>query len=258
MWLKWLLLYLYPAVDDPEPAAADPAADDPAADLDADPADPDAPDADPDDGTTDPDPGEPPREGRAQKRIRELNERLQATNRQLEDERRRNSAQPTTQPRATDTQFEAEEARLRAADCSDWERWQINSNRTLRRNEAQSQQAVAMAADMADRASFSLSAASDPRMKRYQERVETKFQELKAQGKFTPRDAIYTWMLGEDVRKAKPKPKAAASEPTTPARPAGPTAAQRGQPVGRRADMNGKGQQTEAEKRIKRLEGVNI
>lgn len=95
----------------------------------------------------------------------------------------------------------------------------------------------------------------NPRMRKYTDRVEKKLTELRASGQNAPREAIYLFMLGEDVNKAttvKPKPAAA-----TPAPGALPAAA-RGQPARARSDVNAKGAQSESAKRRARLENQLI
>jgi hypothetical protein len=197
-------------------------------------------------------------QGRAAREIARLRERAQAAEREAADLRARAApaAQPTRAP--VDELFQQEEARLRDPQCTDMERWTINSNRTIRQVQQQAQQAAFNSADTADRTAYQSKAMDNPRMRKYAERVEKKLAELRAQGQNAPREGIYLFLLGEDVNKAalKPKPKGSA-EAAKPAAGAL-SAAARGQPARARSDVSARASSSESAKRRARLENQII
>ena len=169
-------------------------------------------------------------QSRAQRAIVEARRRAQEAeerSRRLEAERdeARRSQAPARPPE--DAQFAAEEARLRAADVTELEKWQIQSNRTIRRSEQQALAAQIQASDTADRTAYQARSMDNQRMRAYATRVEDRLTEMRKSGQNAPREAIYRYLLGEDVDKgtvktaaAKPKAKAGAlSENQRAARP---------------------------------------
>lgn len=252
LWLL-LLLLLRPAIgpgDDPaDPPPDDPPADDPTDDLDLGGGDDDPPPSD------DP-PADDPATLRAERdREREATarERQRAENSERElGELRRRSAAP--QGQSPEDQIRAQEdARLNAADVTPLEKWQINANRELRSGKSAANAALAEAYDVRDRAAFSTLAVKEPALfKRYETRVEEELAAMRGRGQNAPREAIFTFLLGKDMRdgKFKKKPAAGAGASST---------VQRGKLPGARSDTPGRGgQMTEHEKRAKRLENVQI
>jgi hypothetical protein len=150
-----------------------------------------------------------------------------------------------------DSEFQREEERLRAADVSDLERWQIQANRTLRATQAEARHAMAQAQDMSDRARFESKMTSDPRRAKYAARVEEEIRKVRATGNSQlSREDAYYWMIGKDIAdgklKSKPKATAAANVP-------------RGRSPGVRSDVQGRGRpSTDRDKLRARLENQNI
>lgn len=222
-------------IDDPTPTA-DPDIDDP------------VPTADPD--TEDP----APAVSAADRRAQEAETKARQLQEELDRERSARAIaarHPAPQP---DALFEQEEARLRDPQISDLERWQIGANRQLRQSAAAAQQAQISAADTSDRAAYQTAAIDNPRMRKYADRVERELAGLRAKGQNASRQAIYLFLLGQDVDKAQSAP---AAKKATTARPNLPDAA-RGRPAGVRSDVSARGSQTEREKRRERLANVLI
>jgi hypothetical protein len=256
--LRLILSYWFIGVEgDADPATDTAAADDAATDASAD----DLPDDDADgaDGADDEpakgdEAGGQPQQGRAAREIAKLRQRSQDAERRLrETEERLSRATPApTQP--VDEQFQREEARLRDPAVSDLEKWQIQSNRTIREARQAAAMAQINALDTADRTDFQAKSLDNPRMRKYADRVEQRLAEIRKTGGNAPRAGIYLFLLGEDVDKA-----AKAKPPAKPAaRPGALPDAQRGRPAGARSDVNARGTQSEHEKRRARLEGRNI
>lgn len=122
--------------------------------------------------------------------------------------------------------FEAEEAKLRDPKITPLEKWQIESNRTLRQNTRSSTEALARAQDTEDRTSFRLACQSNKQLASVADDVENAVRKLKAEGQQpVAREALARFILGDKMLKAagKPaqKPKAATPTPgrEAPARP---------------------------------------
>lgn len=237
--LKKLLAYLFPGIDgdndDPADLGND-VPDDSAGDDDLDLPVDDLPD----------DPPAPVRSRHDDRdeRLARLEAEVERRGRMAEDFRR-------NQPPAVDPEYQREEERLRAQDLSDLERWQIQSNRTLRDTQREARQAMAQAQDMMDRAKFESKVTSDPRRAKYADRVEEAIQQERSQGRSASREAVYYYMLGKDIAegKVKSKPKVASSAPAVP----------RGKSPAVRSDVQGRGRaSSEQDKRRSRLENMNI
>jgi len=261
----WQLLMLYLklgiAGDDDPPADDAPPDETP---PDETPPDDDAP---PDDDDLDslietvekPD-GEQPKGGRENAAIRDARKRAQDAEEAriraeatLETERRmRQNAQPSEDQR----QWEAEEARLRDAETSDQEKWQIRSNRTIRQSAFNAHQALSTAADMRDATEFDRLATTNPKVyDRYKDRVEKLRGEWAAKNVFPPRKELLKMLLGEDILNGKVKsgPKAKAKTVAEER-----TGVDRGRTPGARSDVSGKGRMSEHEKRAQRLKDVHL
>ncbi|PRF97456.1 hypothetical protein C6Q14_28355 [Burkholderia ambifaria] len=151
---------------------------------------------------------------------------------------------------ASDRDFEAEEARLRDPNLDPMERWQIQSNRTLRQSQQAAQAALFQAQDLRDQTLFEAKIASDPHRARYRDRVEAAVQEERRAGRNASREAVYYFMLGRDIADGKLKPKAKAKSAAADV--------PRGKTPGVRSTVpTGRGQ-TEHQKRAARLADVNI
>jgi hypothetical protein len=235
--LKNLLNSLFPGIDgdiDDGPLPDDLPAPDPDSDDDLDlPAD-DLPD-------------DPP--ARATSRRNDSDERLARLEAEVERRGRLAAEAAARQPAPVDTEYQREEERLRSADTTDLERWQIQANRQLRESRNEARQARMEAADMVDRTRFESKMTSDPRRAKYADRVEEAIQQERSQGRNASREAVYFYMLGKDIAegKLKSKPKAA-SAPAVP----------RGKSAGVRSDVPARSGRTEQDKRRDRLANMNI
>ncbi|RQU89770.1 hypothetical protein DF133_16040 [Burkholderia cenocepacia] len=149
-----------------------------------------------------------------------------------------------------DRDFEAEEARLRDPNTTDIERWQINSNRTLRQSQQAAQAALFQAQDLRDQTLFESKIASDPHRARYRDRVEQAVQDERRAGRNVSREAVYYFMLGKDIADGKLKPKAKTKAPAADV--------PRGKTPGVRSNVPPARGQTEHQKRAARLADVNI
>jgi hypothetical protein len=168
---------------------------------------------------------------------------------EAEVERRGRAAEEARRAPAVDTEFQREEERLRAADVSEMERWQIQANRTLRATQAEARQAMFQAQDMSDRTRFESKIASEPRRAKYTERVEEEVKKAQSRGQMASREDVYYWMLGKDIADGKLKPKAkSASAPNV----------NRGRTPAVRSDVQTRGPKSEHDKRAARLANMNI
>mgnify|MGYP001579967185 CR=1 FL=1 len=234
---------------DPDPAAADDAAGAADADADLDEGDADA-DAGAGDEDTDADAlaAKAAEDAKALKDAQEERDRAKAD---LEAERRR--APPAAGLTDEQRLHEQEEAKLRDAKTTELERWQINSNRTLRENKRTSTAALAQAHDLSDKTSFNQLVITKPALhKRYAERVEAELRKMRGNGQNAPREAILRFLIGDDAMKGSLTSKKQSETKTD----AG--GVDRGKSPGARSDVAAKGRLTEAQKREKRLEGVQL
>lgn len=222
------------ADDPPEDTPADP---DPQPELNLDPADPEpAPHDDPALASA-----EELRASREEtRRAKEDSERYQ---RELADARRHT-------PQRQDEETAREEAILADPNADKLHKWQIQANRELRAGRSTAQAALLQAQDVNDRTAFSSVAMTDPVAKKYEVRVEKELSEMRSKGQNAPREAIYTYLLGKDMREGKFKKKTApASEPSR---------VNRGKLPGARSDVSARSGMSEHEKRRARLENVSI
>jgi hypothetical protein len=111
------------------------------------------------------------------------------------------------------------------------------------------------AEDISDQTSFRSICMSDTTgmAKRYETRVEQELVRVRSNGGNAAREAIYTYLLGKDMREGKFKKKAAAQKKDTET-----PGVNRGRLPGARSDVHGRTGMSEREKRAKRLENVQI
>lgn len=238
--LKKLLALLFPGVDG-DTEDVDPPVDDPDKSGAGDDTDDDLPEPDLSD---DPPASARSRRSDADERLARLEAEVERRGR-LAEEARRAPAAPQVDP-----QFQREEERLRSADITELEKWQIESNRTIRQATAEARQARLEAADTMDRARFESKMNSDPRRSKYADRVEEAIQQERSQGRNASREAVYFYLLGKDIAEGKLKPKA-----KTTAAPQVP----RGKPAGVRSDVQGRGRPTTDRDKLRaRLENQAI
>jgi uncharacterized small protein (DUF1192 family) len=246
--LQRLLGFLFPGVDEPD--GSDPAGGDPGADVDqpagGDPAA--SSDADDDDDLEFDfvEPTAPARRSSTSDsdRIAALEAEVERRGRAVDTRSAPTSAPPV------DRDFEREEERLRNPETTELERWQIQSNRTMRQSQQAAAHALFQAQDLNDRTAFESKIASDPHRARYRDRVEAAVLEERKQGRNVSREAVYYHMLGKDIADGKLKPKAKAKAPAADV--------PRGRTPGARSNVPTARGQTEHQKRAARLEGVNI
>lgn len=164
----------------------------------------------------------------------ELRARLQPPKDAGEDEENRKLADPAT---------------------SALEKWQIQANRELKAGRSTAQAALLQAQDVNDRTAFAGIAMTDPTAKKYETRVEKELTDMRAKGQNAPREAIYTYLLGKDMREGKFKKKA----PPAAGKGADPSAVNRGKLPGARSDVrSGAGNLSNRDKLAKKLENVQI
>jgi hypothetical protein len=236
--LKKLLGLLFIGVDgetDDDPADTGSDVSDDSADID----DVDLPD---DDLPNDPPVRAAPRRSDADDRLARLEAEVERRGRLAEEARQ--AAAPRTDPT-----FEDEERRLKDPNTSELERWQIQSNRTLRATEARATQALMQAQEMQDRTRFEAKVANDPRRAKYLDRVEEEVTRAKSRGQMASREDVYYWMLGKDIAEGKLKTKAKAAPASN---------VNRGKSPAVRSDVQAKGARTEHDKRVARLANMNI
>ncbi|MGK8202897.1 hypothetical protein ACRS8P_29255 [Burkholderia cenocepacia] len=250
--LQRLLGFLFPGVDDADPAdpvgaagggdagaddtgSADPGAGDPAGDITEDDLEFDFVE-----------PAAPARRATSE------SERLAALEAEVERRGRLVDAARPTAPTApvADPEFQREEERLRDPNLDPMERWQIQSNRTLRQSQQLAAQALFQAQDLNDRTAFEAKLANDPHRARYRDRVEAAVAEERRQGRNVSRESVYYFMLGKDIADGKLKPKAKAKSAAADV--------PRGKPPGVRSTVPPARGQTEHQKRAARLADVNI
>jgi hypothetical protein len=145
---------------------------------------------------------------------------------------------------AEDKLFQQEEERLRDPKITPLEKWQIESNRTIRATKAQSQSALAQAQDLADRTAFDLAASRNKRLASVSKEVEAHLTRMRSQGQNATREGIAYYLLGQKVANA-------------PAKKA-PPPVDRGKMPGARSDVRSRGGMSEREKRAARLENQQI
>ena len=256
LWYFLLLLkaYFSPAVDD-----------DFAPDDDTPPPDDDTPPDDEDDETPpddddtpppgDDEPAPAPRISRAQRAIIDARTRAQAAERELAEARaelavsRRAPQQPPT-PSADQILWTQEEETLRNPEATDWQKYAIQANRAARSANANSQNALQRAEDLADKTQFAAVASTKPKLyAAYKDRVEDMLKDLRSRGNNAPREKLLAILVGEDMLSGKLKP--SKSGGTKPA--AAPRASARSDVA-----SSGSGRMSEHDKRAKRLENVRI
>ncbi len=151
-------------------------------------------------------------------------------------------------PRPQDDELARESARLADPATPELERWQIQSNRTLRQNTNAANMALMQANDVNDRTAYQTLALSNPVAKKYEARVEEELANARKAGMNPSRESILRYKLGEDMLKGNFKKKAA---------PAAGKTVDRGKLPGARSDV-GKSGQSERDKRRARLENLPI
>lgn len=238
-----------PEGDDP-PVGDDPAEEDPfASALEED--DPPAVEEDTDD----------PEE--LKRRLKAANDERARVDRELAEERTRRSAAPAAPapvapaPDAEAKLREEEDRILADPKSTEWQRWQINSSRTIRQSENFARTAMQTAQEANDKADYRelKTGPTGALAKKYEAEVEQKLGELRRAGGNMTRRAMLKMVIGHhlvdgDV-KAKPKaPKPAPAEPAN--------RVDRGRAASPRSDVSGRRQQSERDARMKRLEGRNI
>lgn len=165
--------------------------------------------------------------------------------------------QQQTNPQKSHEQvlFEAEEAKLKDPATNDWEKWQIQTNRTLRHSERQAQFAAAQTADLNDRHAYDKLAETSPLAKKYGTRVEDKLKEIRSAGNNIDRRTLLMLIVGQDIVEGKVKTaKKAATKPAD--QPAAPRGGRTPQLA--RSDIRRGAVSSESEKRRQRLEGRTI
>ena len=228
-FLLWLLRYLAPHATDGDPDPDTDDVDDGAEDTDADA------DTDADTEVEAKAEEKPDRVEEALRTAREATEQVAVLQRQA-------------QTRSDPSQDE-EERKLRDPNTSDLEKWQIQSNRALRTSQQQSAQALFHAQDMADKTTYQVKAAANPVYDKYKDKVEAELVKARSQGSNVPREVILQVLVGRDMLSGNFK--AAAAKVKAKDIP-------RGKSPGARSDTPTRGGGTDHQKRIARLQDVQI
>lgn len=243
--LAILLAFFRLGVGDPDPNA------DPDLDLGGNDPDPD-PQGDPDPNLNgDPDPqGDPEPDYRAQL---EAERQARADDRARADRYEREAADlRANQSRsAPNPQHDEEERILRDPQATELQKWQITANRELRAGRTRADQALAQAHDVSDRTQFSQWSTKNPALhKKYEARVEQELANIRSKGGNAAREAILSYLVGQDALNGKLTRKAAPANNNQ--------NLNRGKLPGARSDTNGRNALSERDKRRARLENVNI
>jgi hypothetical protein len=193
-------------------------------------------------------------ESRAQKEIRTLRERAQKAeddHRKAREELEAARRQPSQSAGPTEAQrlWQEEEELLKNPDADGWVKYNIQSARSARAAEFNSQQALAEARDLKDQAEFDRISVTNPKAA---ERYKDKVEEMKKQNPNAPRKALLALLMGQDMLDGKFK---AATKSTKPS-----GGANRGKLPGAKSDATSsgtaKGDSIEAIE--KRLSGIRI
>ena len=173
----------------------------------------------------------------AERAAREAQESVQALQRQSQ--------------RRPDPSHDEEERKLRDPNTSRLEKWQIESNRSLRQSHQQSANALFQAQDMADKTGYTVKSAANPVYSKYADKVEAELTRARANGANPPREMILQVLLGRDMLAGNFKPAAA--------KPGKAKDIPRGRSPGARSDTPARGNGgTEHQKRYARLANVPI
>lgn len=235
-------------------AGTDELPDDPEANLDESEADPE-PEAD-EPEEDDPEPAAtgtgnqdaPPR--RAASHMAEMRRRTQEAERKadeaaqkardLEERFNRQSAGPS----AAERQQSEEDARLRDPNTTDMEKWQIQSNRTIRETQAQAQGFLMQGRDDRDAAAYERKAATNSTYDKYRDKVEAQVAQERKAGRLVQREMVLAYLVGQDIISGNLKSNKASTAKPVP----------RGKPTGARSDTPRSGRMSDAQKRAARLQ----
>ena len=150
-------------------------------------------------------------------------------------------------PTPEQVQWQQEQQRLADPTTSDIEKWQIDANRHMRQQAANTQRLHMETMERADRTEYAIKAAKNPLYEKYADKVETKLQEMRGRGYNDSRENVLKYLIGEDMvggkfRSGSPKTNTVA----------------RGKSPGVRSDVSAKSGQSKAAQLAKRLEGKFI
>ena len=218
MW-KFLLKYLFPAIDEEVSSEDDAPIEEVSAEDDAPLEEVSSEDDAPIEEVSSEDdaPVEPaaPRISRAQQAITATRERAQKAERELEEARKEliaARAKPAA-PSQDELLYRQEEETLRDPNLEPWQRYAITTARQSRQAMATSQSVMARAEDMSDKADFRSIRVNRPALfDKYEAKVEERIASIRASGQpVPPRKAVLAYMMGEDqlngTVKAKPPPR---------------------------------------------------
>ena len=104
------------------------------------------------------------------------------------------------QQRQTAQQESPEQVAQRLALMTPEERLEYKLDQAERRNQQTMQSMQFQMQDSGDKSAFVALCASDPVAARYKDRVEAKLTELRSQGQNVNREALLTFLVGQDVR----------------------------------------------------------
>ena len=115
-------------------------------------------------------------------------------------ELRRELQEFKAQQRQTAQQESPEQVAQRLALMTPEERLEYKLDQAERRNQQTMQSMQFQMQDSGDKSAFVALCASDPVAARYKDRVEAKLTELRSQGQNVNREALLTFLVGQDVR----------------------------------------------------------
>lgn len=145
------------------------------------------------------------------------------------------------------------------ADADQTQRFVHEGNKQLKRMAETVTNAQFESRDAADTARFYAKSAKNPDILKMEDRIEKEVQRLRTSGQFVPREAIMTFMLGQDVMAARARKAASGGKQSKVAEEAGKRVEKaRGEPTRPRSDKGGKERLSESDKRKERLKNQYI
>jgi hypothetical protein len=140
------------------------------------------------------------------------------------------------------------------ADADEMTKWAHAQSKVIRTNAENSNRALAIAMDTADRAEFYSRAAQNPLIGKYGPQVEDMLRKTRAAGGNAQRDLIFKVILGEAVLNAKEKGAGKKAKDAAAAR----VTEARGKPGSVRSDASGKERKSDLQKLEDKLRDLSI
>ena len=256
-FIAFLLSYLFPAIEDEQPADEASLEDDSGGDEPADddsggdePADDDSGDSDDEIEAA---PAKPL--SRVQRDIISLRERsqkaeddLRKAQAELADARR---APVNSQPSREQQIWQSEDEVLNDPNASDWQKYSVTAARQSRQANQAAQNALHRAEDLSDKTAFDSFKITKPKLyEKYAPRVEELLKDIRSKGSNASREKLLAFMVGQDMLEGKVKTADAVTKKPSQVR---------GQPTNARSDVSSSGTKlSAADARARRLENIRI